>query len=289
MKLGLSSYSLLDALEKKEMSILDVVEWIAQHGGEHMEIVPYGYTLLGDDELIEALKAKAQEVGIELSNYSLPANFIQPSPEELDAEIARVKSHVDVANRLGIKYMRHDVNTFSLPVEQTTISYFELHLPQMAEACRQIADYAANFGITTSVENHGHLVQNADRVQRLIAEVDRSNFKTTLDIGNFMCVDEPSLVGVMKNLPYASLVHLKDFYFRPYDADPGEGYFKTVHNNFLRGAIIGQGEIPMKEVVKLVKDSGYDGYITIEFEGIEDCRLGSRIGLVNARKIWNEV
>lgn len=289
MKLGLSSYSLLDALEKKEMSILDVVEWIAQHGGEHMEIVPYGYTLLGDDELIEALKAKAQEVGIELSNYSLPANFIQPSPEELDAEIARVKSHVDVANRLGIKYMRHDVNTFSLPVEQTTIAYFELHLPQMAEACRQIADYAANFGITTSVENHGHLVQNADRVQRLIAEVDRSNFKTTLDIGNFMCVDEPSLVGVMKNLPFASLVHLKDFYFRPYDADPGEGYFKTVHNNFLRGAIIGQGEIPMKEVVKLVKDSGYDGYITIEFEGIEDCRLGSRIGLVNARKIWNEV
>ncbi len=289
MKLGLSSYSLLDALEKKEMSILDVVEWIAQHGGEHMEIVPYGYTLLGDDELIEVLKAKAQEVGIELSNYSLPANFIQPSPEELDAEIARVKSHVDVANRLGIKYMRHDVNTFSLPVEQTTIAYFELHLPQMAEACRQIADYAANFGITTSVENHGHLVQNADRVQRLIAEVDRSNFKTTLDIGNFMCVDESSLVGVMKNLPFASLVHLKDFYFRPYDADPGEGYFKTVHNNFLRGAIIGQGEIPMKEVVKLVKDSGYDGYITIEFEGIEDCRLGSRIGLVNARRIWNEV
>ena len=77
--------------------------------------------------------------------------------------------------------------------------------------------------MTTTIENHGFSVQASDRVQRVLHAVDRPNFKTTLDIGNFMCVDENPIIGVMKNIPYASLVHFKDFYFRPYDEYPGKG------------------------------------------------------------------
>ena len=49
-------------------------------------------------------------------------------------------------------------------------------------------------------------VQRSDRVQRVVQAVDRPNFKTTVDIGNFLCVDEDPIVGVRKNLPLASLV-----------------------------------------------------------------------------------
>jgi inosose dehydratase len=68
-----------------------------------------------------------------------------------------------------------------------------------------------------------------------------------------MCVDEPSIIGVKKNLPYASLIHIKDFYFRPYYNDPGEGeWFKTSNGNFLRGAIVGQGDIEIREILKYI-------------------------------------
>lgn len=190
---------------------------------------------------------------------------------------------------MGIHIMRHDVTLFTLPKEQTSIHYYNEHFEEMVRGCQLIADYAKQFNITTTIENHGFNVQTSDRVQQLIHAVNRANFKTTLDIGNFLCIDEEPLIGVMKNIPYAATVHFKDFYIRPYYENPGEGeWFRTVHNNYIRGAIVGHGDINIREIIKLVKVSGYDGYLTIEFEGMEDCQVGSKIGMDNVRRLWNE-
>jgi sugar phosphate isomerase/epimerase len=289
MKVGLSSYSLLKALNAKEMAILDVIQWIADNGGEHMEMVPYGYTLVDNPPLADEIREKAREVGIALSNYSMPANFVQPSEQAFEAEISRVKQHVDIVNRLGVKHMRHDVTAFTITPEQMTIGWFEDSLPLIVQGSRIIADYAARYGITTTIENHGFSVQASDRVQRVLHAVDRPNFKTTLDIGNFLCADEDPLIGVTKNLPYASLIHFKDFYFRPYDEHPGGGeWFTTANGNYLRGAIVGHGDLPIRKIIKLIKQSGYDGYITVEFEGMEECKSASLIGMENVRRLWDE-
>lgn len=234
MRVGVSTYSLLPAIRSGEMTILDVIDWITDNGGEHMEIVPYGFTLEDNEELTDAVRKRAEAAGIQLSNYSMPANFVHESKEAFDAEVERIKRHVDTVHRLGIKHMRHDVTAFTLPPEKTGIDYVEDNLEQIVNGCRQIADYAARYGITTTIENHGVSVQASDRVQRVLKAVDRPNFKTTLDIGNFLCVDEQPLVGVKRNLPYASLIHVKDFYYRPYDQDPGGGrWFRTSHGNYL--------------------------------------------------------
>jgi sugar phosphate isomerase/epimerase len=290
MKVGLSSYSLLQALQAKEMTILDVVEWVAANGGEHLELVPYGYSVVDDLELADRIKTKAQEAGVELSAYSMPANFIQETEADFKEEVERIKAHVDVVHRLGIQLMRHDVTSFRLTPEEMTIHHFEQHLDQMVEGSRQIADYAAAYGITTTIENHGFNVQASDRVQRVVHRVNRDNFISTLDIGNFLCADEDPLVGVKKNLPYAAIVHFKDFYIRPYFENPGGGrWFKTVNGNYLRGAIIGHGDINIREVIRLLKQFGYDGYITVEFEGMEDCREGSKLGMENVSRLWAEI
>ncbi|MDQ6422870.1 sugar phosphate isomerase/epimerase family protein [Paenibacillus sp. LHD-117] len=289
MKVGLSSYSLLKALNAKEMTILDVIQWIAEHGGEHMEMVPYGYTLVDNPQLADEVREKAREAGITLSNYSMPANFVQHTEQDFEAEMSRVKQHVDLVNRLGVKHMRHDVTAFTIQPEQMTIKWFEDSLPLIVQGSRIIADYAAQYGITTTIENHGFSVQASDRVQRVLHAVDRPNFKTTLDIGNFLCVDEDPVIGVMKNLPYASLIHFKDFYFRPYDEHPGGGeWFTTANGNYLRGAIVGHGDLPIRKIIKLIKQSGYDGNITVEFEGMEECKSASLIGMENVRRLWDE-
>jgi sugar phosphate isomerase/epimerase len=289
MKVGLSTYSLVRELKAGTMTVFDVIQWIADNGGEHMEIVPYGFTVVDNPELADQIKEKAQSVGIELSQYSMPANFVQETEEEFDEEVARIKQHVDVANRLGIKTLRHDVTAFTLPPEDMTIHYFDKHFSKLVKGSQLIADYASQFGITTTIENHGFNVQSSDRVQRVIRAVNRSNFKTTLDIGNFLCIDEDPLVGVRKNVRYAQTVHFKDFYIRPYYKNPGGGdWFRTVNENYLRGAIVGHGDINIREVMKLVKHSGYDGYLTVEFEGMEDCKIGSKIGMENVKRFWDE-
>jgi inosose dehydratase len=286
MKLGLSTYSLQGALNRQEMSVPDVIRWTAAHGGEHVEIVPLGYNLVGNPVLLDEILKAADETNIEISNYAVGANFAKEDTAEFEQEIEAVLRHVDVARALGVKRMRHDV-AFR-PTEEATVEQFERDLPRLVDACRRIADYARDYGITTSVENHGYYIQASERVRRLIHEVDRLNFRTTLDIGNFLCVDEDPLSAVKNNAPLASMVHVKDFYRRPASYNPGEGWFRTAYGHYLRGAIAGQGDVPVAELLRIVKQSGYDGYISVEFEGMEDCRTGSRIAMDNVRRLWNE-
>ncbi|MCY9656879.1 sugar phosphate isomerase/epimerase [Paenibacillus chondroitinus] len=285
MKLGVSTYSLFQALKSGEMDIMAVIDWIADQGGEHVEIVPLGYDLPGNFELADRIREKAASRGIEISNYAIGANFLTDSEEAYQQEIERVKGEVDLAARLGVKKMRHDVAQSA----DRSIANFNKQLDRMAEACRQIADYALTYGITTSVENHGYFVQHSDRVQALIQAVDRPNFRTTLDVGNFMCADENSVAAVKNNISYASMVHIKDFYLRPSHQNPGQGWFQTLQGNYLRGAIVGHGDIDMRAVLRVIKDSGYDGYISLEFEGMEECRTGTLIGLQNIKRLWEDI
>ncbi|MBM6994678.1 sugar phosphate isomerase/epimerase [Paenibacillus sp. DXFW5] len=285
MKLGVSSYSLYQAMQSGSMTLLEVIDWVAGIGGEHIEIVPLGFDFGETPELIEQIRERAAKAGISISNYAIGANFIVDSEEAYAAEIARVKREVDHAHSLGVKLMRHDVA--SRP--DTSVVRFQEDLPRIADACREIADYAAQYGITTSLENHGYYVQASDRVQAVIHAVDRPNYKTTLDIGNFVCVDENPVVAVKKNIGYASMVHIKDFYVRPENLNPGAGWFRSAGGQYLRGAIAGQGDLDLWEILRIVKASGYDGYLSIEYEGMEDCRQGTRIAFDNVRRIWDEV
>jgi sugar phosphate isomerase/epimerase len=287
MKLGLSTYSLTRAIKSGEMTVIQALEWMKTYGADHVEIVPHSFNLVESPSLISEIKEKAQEIDLEISNYATMASFIDLNEEAYQKEIERVIQHVEIANNLGVTRMRHDVGFRK--IGETSLSQFEEDLPRIVSACQQIANYAQQFGIITSLENHGYYVQASDRVQRVVQLVDRPNFKTTLDIGNFLCVDENPVAAVEKSLPYASMVHFKDFYLRPKKENPGEGWFPTSGGNYLRGAIFGHGDIDVRTILKTIKQSGYDGYISLEFEGLEDCLRGSQLSLDNARRIWDEV
>ena len=284
MRIGLSTYSLHRLLQRGETTVADAVDWIADQGGEHVEVVPVGFHLAGNEELADAIRDRAAARGLAVSNYAIGANFLQPDGAAQEREIARVQAEVQIAGRLGARLMRHDV-AWLAPAEATA-ERFEAALPQLAEACARVADFAAGLGVTTSVENHGYFVQASDRVQRLLLAVGRANFRTTLDVGNFWCADEEPLAAVKKNLPLASMVHLKDFYRRSPQPHLDEGFFPTASGFLLRGAALGHGDLDLPAIVRAIKASGYDGFLSVEFEGQEDEYWGSRVGLKAARALW---
>ncbi|KAB8134176.1 sugar phosphate isomerase/epimerase [Gracilibacillus oryzae] len=288
MKLGMSSYSLANAIHSGEMTILDVIQWTKDQGGEHIEIVPIGYTLTDNPELVQDIVVKAKELGIEISNYAIGADFLAGDDQHFAAELERVKKEVDIANALGVKRMRHDVS-FKPPTE-TGAEQFYQDLPKIVEACQEIADYAKQYDIVTSIENHGFYIQSSDRVNMIVSLVNRPNFGHTLDIGNFVCVDEDPTVAIKKCISNATMIHAKDFYVRPATwHNPGEGWFSSSGGKYLRGAITGQGDIDIKDILKTIKEYGYDGYLSIEFEGLEECKKASKISIQNVRNIWEQI
>ncbi len=312
MNLGVSSYSFSQSFARGEMDILDAIDWVAESDAAHFELTGVGLVatvatlergapagswdpanypdrsaniaadLVNQPALIEAIRLHAETKGVPLSNYSVGADF---RADDLAAEIARVKQHLDTAHALGIRYFRHDVVAWSWREDSQT--EFEGVFDTLVEASRELADYAAPLGITTSVENHGFCMNVSERVRRLIVAVDRPNFRTTLDIGNFLCVDELPESAVPLNLPYASVVHLKDFYRREFV--PGDGWLTTLAGNAIQGSIVGFGDLPMKRLLAAVKASGFDGPISIEYEGQVPDLYAIETGLANATRIWNEV
>jgi sugar phosphate isomerase/epimerase len=286
MRVGMSTYCFSPLLTSKETGILDVLQWAKDHGADHVEIVPVGYQLLDNGELVDAIRDKSKSIGLELSNYSIPGDFLKDTPDGLAESIRTMKSQVDIAARLGVKRIRHDVVEWGY--RNPSVLQFEADMPKLVEACREVADYAAQFGITTSIENHGFYITMSERVLRLVETVDRPNFRLTLDIGNFVCVDEDPLSAVKRCLPYASIIHFKDFYIRPSSRNPGEGWLQTQAGKFIRGAIFGHGDVEVRDIVHTIKQAGYDDDIVLEFEGFEDSYLGTKRSLDNINRIWSE-
>ena len=288
IKIGFTSYSLAAALSSGEMSISEAIHFTAGLGAQHMEICP-GFFGEMNDEMIQTIVSAAKECKIDLSSYTISANCIQPDAAAVRKEIERVKKEVEIAAKLGVTRMRHDCGW--RPPAECSYANFDKDIEIFADACGQVADKAKGYGIVTSIENHGFYVQGSERVQRVVLAVNRDNFRTTLDVGNFLCVDEDPVSAVMSNLPYASMIHFKDFHIRRQATPPpdGAGYIKTLHGKYIRGAITGDGDVDLDTIAKLIKESSYDGFLSVEFEGWGDCIEGCTRAMKNVLTIFDRV
>ena len=291
MRLGISSYCLAQHLHSGEMTLLDVLDWCAEQGLATIEFAPIGYSFEDNDELLEAVIARCKEHQLEVVCYSIAADFMSDDPAERAKELERVKGQIDLAARLGATCMRHDIVSWAADPDVTSAKNFDRLLPRLVEACRQTASYAAEKGVTILVENHGQIMNGHERLIRLAEAVDHENFGLLTDLGNLWCVDDDPVAGVPRMLKYSKHLHCKDFYQRPQsEVAPGEhGWFKSRAGYWLRGAIFNEGDLNVRQVLKSVREAGYDGSISLEFEGLEECRMASADSLKNIQRLWDEV
>ena len=215
-------------------------------------------------------------------SYTIGADFLN-APGGWQAEAQRLEGEVKVAAALGAPVMRHDA-TRGFPPDHDGPSDFAAALPTLADGCRAVAGFAAGLDIKTCVENHGFFVQDSERCEQLVKAVDHENFGSLVDVGNFLCADEDPLAAVTRMAPYAVHVHAKDFHTKPGDGpNPGKGFFRSRGGNYLRGAITGHGDVDVTGCVKALKAAGYDGWLSVEFEGMEDNLVALPICLENLR------
>ncbi|MGI6706783.1 MAG: sugar phosphate isomerase/epimerase family protein [Clostridia bacterium] len=290
MKIGVSSYSFHRLVSEGKMSQLDVIAKTKEMGFDFIEfstlVLPEGETPLS---FAPRIREECDRVGLRVVNYTIGADFINSSNGDWQAEVERLKDEVRVAQILGATGMRHDA-TVGFPADYRGARGFEDALPILIKGCRVVTEFAADLGIRTMVENHGFFCQDSERVEKLINGVNHPNFGLLLDMGNFLCVDEDPAQAVGRLLPYAFHVHAKDFHVKSgTQPNPGKGWFMTRGGNYLRGAIIGHGEVPVTQCLKLMKNGGYGGILSIEFEGMEEPLTGISLGLENLRRFVDDI
>lgn len=274
MKLTVSSYSFQEWVNSENKTQLDTIAKAKELGFTAIEFAginpPDG---ISTAEYGKMLKDECDRLGMEISAIAYSADFINGCDGNTEAEIERVKGLVDIAASMGVKRIRHDAAWNAGKYEN-----FDGALPVMAEACRKVTEYAAEKGVKTMVENHGFFAQDSERMERLFKAVNNPNFSLLTDMGNFMCADEESSAAVKRVAPIAGYVHAKDFYFSPASEGEKEGYFQTRGGNYLKGATIGKGTVPVLTCLQIFKEAGYDGFVAIEYEGGGDAIQGIKEG-----------
>jgi sugar phosphate isomerase/epimerase len=122
-------------------------------------------------------------------------------------------------------------------------------------------------------------MQESKRVEKLIRAVDHPNYGLTIDLGNFMCVNENPTDATRRLAKYVIMAHAKDFHVKPKKEMPPTGWFATPTSICLRGAIAGHGVLDLPAQLKLLKRAGYNGYLSLEFEGMEEPAKAITLGL----------
>ena len=126
----------------------------------------------------------------------------------------------------------------------------------------RLSEHASKAGLNVIVENHGGYSSDGAWLAGVIAQVGMDNCGTLPDFGNFciqrgqdaggkrICLEEYDRYrGVAELMPFAKAVSAKSHDF---DTDGDE-----IYTDYLR-------------MMKIVLDSGYKGYVGVEYEGSAD-------------------
>jgi L-ribulose-5-phosphate 3-epimerase len=114
-----------------------------------------------------------------------------------------------------------------------------------AEAFKIASYTAGRKGITLLLENHWGFTGDAAGVLRILQDVDSPWLKVVLDTGNFnFCADPYAEMAALA--PYAAMVHAK---------------------TYVGGGIYYTAELEYPRIIRLLRESGFQGYLSLEFEG----------------------
>ena len=266
MKLGISSYSFKKHMEQTKANYIDICHLAKDFGYEGIEFIDLKLEVQASDSLetlAKEIKAECDKIGLEVIAYTVGADFLNKGPHEVE----RIKHQLDIASLLGAGILRHDA-AWSLPEGVNWRQAIET----MKGPIREVSDYAAALGIKTCTENHGYILQDAHRVEALILAVNHPNYGWLIDVGNFLCVDQTALHALPIAAPYAFHVHAKDFLYKPaWEKSPGENWFDSRNGSHLRGTVAGHGVVPIAWCIQTLRKEGYQGWLSYEFEGMEEC------------------
>ena len=288
MKSCISLYSYWPLVMAKKMTHYQVIDTIKSLGIDAVEIqifdpaVPKDMTM---GEYAKALCNYAREIGLEVPIFTVDSKIYCPDPEQ---ELAHLCSLVDVAAELGIPLMRFDI-AYKFLGNESTKSPKKI-IDTIVPYIRRLADYAEERGVKVCSENHGRIMQDSYRMEELFYQVDHKNYGLLCDIGNFGGADEDCAQAVSRLLPHICFVHAKDSFTRSgMIYDPGRGFNRTRGGSFRRSTIFGHGDVPTYQILTAIKKSGYDGYVSIEFEGIEETKMAVEIGAENLKRMLSDI
>jgi sugar phosphate isomerase/epimerase len=263
LPIGVSTYSFWQ-FRGERLSIAACIDKAAAMGFDGVEIL---HVQMRDESnaALQKLKRQAHALGLALMGFSTHQGFVSPDPEIRQANVEKTLGQIELAYRLGIPTMRINTGRWG-----TTRSFdalmaqkgIEPPLPGHTDeeafgwvqaAIEKLLPRAEQCGVALGLENHWGLGRTAAGVLRIVEAIKSPWLQMTLDTGNFLEHSYEQMEAMASSPVPIALVQAKTYF--------GGGRWYALDLDYGR-------------IAAMLRKHGYQGWISLEFEGNEDAATG---------------
>ena len=228
------------------MTLEQVIDFCAELGFEGVDPTGYyfrGYPAPAADDEVYRIKHRAFRAGLDISGTGVRNDFVLADPLAREEEMAHVTRWIDVAAKLGAPVLRV-FSGLEVPAGHTEVEAREW----VVQCLTSVVERAAARGVMIVLQNHHDFVKTADEVLELRRNVPSEWFGLNVDIGSLRMSDP--YAEIAKLAPHAYTWQLKERLYRRNEEEKTD----------------------VAAIVRIIRGSGYRGYVPIETLGPGDPR-----------------
>lgn len=244
---------------------------IGYEGLELMADVPHAWPNGLLPPVKDALRQTMQKTGLEFSNvnafmmnaindhrqpYWYPS-FIEPDEGYRRVRIDHTKRALTLCAELGAPHITTEPGGPIAPgqTRQQAIDLF-------VEVLKPLAEHAHQVGVLLLIEPEpGLLIETTDEYLEVAERVNAPSIGLNFDVGHAYCMSEDLPVQVKKMAAHTRHYHLEDI------------AATRVHHHLVPG----KGAIDFAAVVAAIRETGYDGWLTVElYPNVDDPDTAAR-------------
>ena len=241
--------------EEYEENWLEMIDLVRDSGFKAVDVTSIELMILGEEKIRRYLSERDLSVSsiIDMDSYQ------DTEPGSFEQKIAMHKSVMDSAVHLGTQVVmlalgaRGEMeNRTKESVHAALLKYF---LP--------LSEYGKSLGLHVVVEDTPNMAFYLDRAAELAAILEQApDLEVVYDSGNMILVHEDPVEYFKEFAGRTAHIHLKDIMKAPEGmrgAEIGED------GTPFTAAPAGTGIVDMPALIREIKNSGYEGYLTVEY------------------------
>ncbi|HJN16855.1 MAG TPA: sugar phosphate isomerase/epimerase family protein [Armatimonadota bacterium] len=258
MKLGCMLYSLGRSIANEAITVPEALAHIKKSGGEGvdmMESTCANYTA-------SELKTMATDAGLAISSHIGGRSFTQADSETRSEDLDAIKKLIDDSVEMGTDILL--VTTGGCAEGQDKADGRR----NVASALAEVLPYAKQAGVTLTIEDFGSPVAPYQTGAEVMdtCELAGPDLMVTYDSGNMVMGDEDP-VDFLKLVAARTVhAHAKDWALVSED----DARLRSRAGKTYVGTVCGEGVLDYPAVIAELKQMKYQGYVSFEYEGLND-------------------
>jgi len=267
-----------DIIIHKSMTLFDWIEKANQLGVDGLEMHHLFFDGV-ENNYVNEVREICDRFGLAIPMICFSPDFTQPELKNRMEALEQQKRAIDLTVKLGGRFCR------TLSGQNRPGLERDKAIGWCVEMICEAVGYAENRGIILNIENHykdgywqyPEFALRSDIFLEIVAQIDSPYFGINFDPSNAIVAGEDPIELLKKIKSRVVTMHASDRYLqggnfedlRKMEIDPVYGYSQLIQHG-----VIGKGLNDYDAIFGILKDAGFDGWISIEdgMNGMEELR-----------------